>query len=344
MIDESEEKKPACDSPEDQADVETRRDFVSRRTFLKASILAAATGTGLVATACAPAPPQTITSPPLHPLEDKYPYVPPAPTATPNPSMLRFFTPDEAKLVDAITARLIPGTPEDPGAHEAGVVTYIDNLLPFNDGYDEPTYTQPPFVKTYEGPLPPEAATANPKQVVYVEKKESPRYGYQSKQTPQEQYRKGLESVDKFAQAKFGSKFVALSDAQKDELLKAMQEDQATGFDEPKAPSFFKLLLKHTGEGMFADPAYGGNRNLVGWKLVGYPGAHRAYTEFDLHDEKFDVAPQTLKQLPPFHPGEHNMNGAILPVQSEDKYPNQPPGSNMLQQILRWFGISRSGD
>jgi len=33
-------------------------------------------------------------------------------------------------------------------------------------------------------------------------------------------------------------------------------------------------------DGFFADPAYGGNRGKVGWKLVGYPGVAVAYKDF----------------------------------------------------------------
>jgi len=36
--------------------------------------------------------------------------------------------------------------------------------------------------------------------------------------------------------------------------------------------AFFALLLANTQEGFFADPIYGGNRDMVGWKLVGFPG------------------------------------------------------------------------
>jgi hypothetical protein len=28
---------------------------------------------------------------------------------------------------------------------------------------------------------------------------------------------------------------------------------------------------------MFCDPAHGGNRDLVGWRLLGYPGIHRVW-------------------------------------------------------------------
>ena len=41
---------------------------------------------------------------------------------------------------------------------------------------------------------------------------------------------------------------------------------------------FFDSLRNHTIEGMFSDPAHGGNRDLVGWKLLGYPGPQPSYS------------------------------------------------------------------
>jgi gluconate 2-dehydrogenase gamma chain len=40
----------------------------------------------------------------------------------------RFFTPEEARTVDAICEQIIPSD-QDPGAHQAGVVNYIDLQL-----------------------------------------------------------------------------------------------------------------------------------------------------------------------------------------------------------------------
>ena len=37
---------------------------------------------------------------------------------------------------------------------------------------------------------------------------------------------------------------------------------------------FFKQLLTNTKEGFFADPMYGGNHTLIGWKMIGFPGAN----------------------------------------------------------------------
>ena len=44
------------------------------------------------------------------------------------PPKFEFFTPEQAKEIDAITSRIIPTT-DTPGAHEAGVVYFIDHAL-----------------------------------------------------------------------------------------------------------------------------------------------------------------------------------------------------------------------
>jgi len=50
---------------------------------------------------------------------------------------------------------------------------------------------------------------------------------------------------------------------------------------------FFDLLLRNTEEGFFADPMYGGNRDKVGWKLIGFPGV--AAGNYDEHLTKHNV-------------------------------------------------------
>jgi len=35
--------------------------------------------------------------------------------------------------------------------------------------------------------------------------------------------------------------------------------------------AFFELVLKDVQEGFFADPIYGGNRDMAGWRMIGYP-------------------------------------------------------------------------
>ena len=59
---------------------------------------------------------------------------------------------------------------------------------------------------------------------------------------------------------------------------------------------FFEALLTITMEGFFADPIYGGNRDMAAWKMVGYPGLHASYRD-DLKtyfNKKYDKPPQSI--------------------------------------------------
>lgn len=87
-------------------------------------------------------------------------------------------------------------------------------------------------------------------------------------------YRQSLAAIDKGATAMGAASFAALSPAQRDALLKKVEAGKLAGV----TPQFFATLLEHTREGMFGDPMYGGNRNYVGWDLVGYPGVKLVWT------------------------------------------------------------------
>jgi gluconate 2-dehydrogenase gamma chain len=57
------------------------------------------------------------------------------------PPKLEFFTPEQAAEIDAITSRIIP-TDDSPGAHEAGVVYFIDRGLTTFGADDQKTYRE----------------------------------------------------------------------------------------------------------------------------------------------------------------------------------------------------------
>jgi gluconate 2-dehydrogenase gamma chain len=57
------------------------------------------------------------------------------------PPKFEFFTPEQAAEIDAITARIIP-TDELPGAHEAGVVYFIDRGLATFAADDQKAYRE----------------------------------------------------------------------------------------------------------------------------------------------------------------------------------------------------------
>ena len=108
----------------------------------------------------------------------------------------------------------------------------------------------------------------------------------------QEFYRRGLAQLDAYCGKTHGKPFRELSAAQQDQVLTALDEGKAAGFDWPTAQAFFNTLRTHTMEGMFADPIYGGNKDFAGWKLVGFPGAQMFYSPKDMEStEAFSRSP-----------------------------------------------------
>ena len=103
----------------------------------------------------------------------------------------------------------------------------------------------------------------------------------------QEFYRHGLTQLQAYCDATHKKPFGQLSSAQQDEVLTALESGKATGFDWPTAPAFFNVLRKHTMEGMFADPVYGGNKDFAGWRLVGFPGAQQLFTQEDMESQNW---------------------------------------------------------
>lgn len=305
---------------------------ITRRSFLKlAGVVLVSTSVVVVSESCSiTRKPGTSSSPAILPVSgtyvEKYPEVPFTPETLPTTRALQFFSVDEAKLMDAIAGRIIPGTPDDPGAREADVFIYIDHKLAYkkNNGFVEPTYFLPPFarvIKTEEPQSKPEAPATT--KEIPVKDTEIDRYGFQSKMKPQETYQKGLASVDKYAQMKYQKKFEDLSEAQQDQILEDMDNGNAKGFDQPSDRAFFKVLRDDVIEGMFSDPVYGGNKNMVGWSLIGYPGAQRAYTPVDLHTEGNVRPPQSIAQMHMFHPGQNANPNVVVPPSGSDLM--QPP-------------------
>ena len=78
---------------------------------------------------------------------------------------------------------------------------------------------------------------------------------------------------------------------QQDAYLRALQDGKR---DLGGVPSdvFFEALLAATLEGFFGDPVHGGNRDMAGWKLVGFPGAYANYYDVvDRYNVRFEAEP-----------------------------------------------------
>lgn len=100
--------------------------------------------------------------------------------------------------------------------------------------------------------------------------------GYQGKEGPQEIYRAGIRQL--------GGDFVRLAPAQQDDRLRQMENTL-----------FFQMLRQHTVEGMFCDPLHGGNANLVGWQMIGYPGPVMSFrSEITVYNKGMAYRPAPL--------------------------------------------------
>lgn len=92
-----------------------------------------------------------------------------------------------------------------------------------------------------------------------------------------EPMRSGLSDLQATASTRYGIEtFGALSTEQQDELLTLIQEEP-----------FFNTMRYLTISGMFALPEYGGNRNLIGWKLIGFEDRHMWMPPFGFYDADY---------------------------------------------------------
>jgi gluconate 2-dehydrogenase gamma chain len=161
----------------------------------------------------------------------------------------RFFTAHQAAVVTDAAARIAPGPGDDPaeaghpGAREAGASDYIDLMLGAFGVLDE----------AHEAPM---IFAGGPG---FVALDPVARIAWRARLADwRRRYADGIALLDRLA----GGDFTAAAPEDQDEILAR-----------PDAAEFTALLFQHTIEGMYADPAYGGNRGRVGWQDIGFPGA-----------------------------------------------------------------------
>jgi gluconate 2-dehydrogenase gamma chain len=115
-----------------------------------------------------------------------------------------------------------------------------------------------------------------------------------------ESYGLGLLAIDEEALLRHGNPFHRLSAAQQDALLQAVEKNEIEGF-ESNGSAFFSMVRNHTIEGTFSDPYYGGNRDYVGWDMLGYPGVRMGASPQEVTDEEtIEPSRQSAYDLPPF--------------------------------------------
>src|SRR5580704_8154709 len=87
-----------------------------------------------------------------------------------------------------------------------------------------------------------------------------------------ESYRLGLAAIDRISRQRYGTSFADSSENEQDAILAEVESGTLPGFVEPASGTFFELLRTHLQEGLFCDPVYRGNRDKLGWRILGHPG------------------------------------------------------------------------
>jgi gluconate 2-dehydrogenase gamma chain len=146
------------------------------------------------------------------------------------PPAFQTLDPAMAMELDAIASQIIPST-DGPGAHEAGVIYFIDRAL-----------------STFDMDL-------------------------------RESYRTGMGDVQKKRRDMFPSSasIATLTSEQQIQLVHAIE-----------ATEFFDLLRTHTLYGFLGNPSYGGNRDRIGWKLIGFEDRMAFHPPFGYYEAQAD--------------------------------------------------------
>ena len=166
------------------------------------------------------------------------------------------FSDHERATIEAAAARIVPAD-QDAGAREAGVIDYIEGLLA-SDEDEMGTDVSPREKKEYANFLLGSMGGRTEEQQATLFKLN----GLGSRH--RHAYCDGVVELDRLAgELRPGTDFCGLDDEGQDQVL--------TVLDERKDP-FFTLLLTHTMEGFYGHPRHGGNKDSVGWQMLGYPG------------------------------------------------------------------------
>jgi gluconate 2-dehydrogenase gamma chain len=191
--------------------------------------------------------------------------------ATAEPQAYLTLTAPEAAFISAAVDTLIPADELTPAGTDCGIVTFIDRQLASAWGGGAKMYRQGPFLKA------------------------KPQHGYQLPLTPREFFTAGIAAANAWSRKAYGKDFDRLASKEREAALKELEAGKAA-LPDFNGKQFFEALLQITMEGFFADPIYGGNRNKVSWKMVGFPGLPAVYANLieQYRNKRYVADPQSI--------------------------------------------------
>jgi gluconate 2-dehydrogenase gamma chain len=218
--------------------VDDQNELQRRRSFLLNAGLA-----GVASLTSLPLPAQTSTAK-AHPTTK----------SEPAPNTYLSLGPDEAAFVEALVNILCPADELSPSGVDCGLAIYMDRQLAGPYGQGDRRYLRGPF------------------------KQGKPELGLQLPLTPEQFFKAGVAAVNAACIRAHGSTFDQLAPASTEAVLKDIDAGRMTDDRLPLASWFNEIVYPLFIEGCFADPMYGGNRDAVFWKMLGYPGLPATHT------------------------------------------------------------------
>jgi gluconate 2-dehydrogenase gamma chain len=218
--------------------VDDQNEHKSRRSFLLKAGLA-----GVASLASLPLPAETTT-----------PKSQPSAKSEPPANAYLSLGSDEAAFVEALVNILCPADGFSPSGVDCGLAIYIDRQLAGPYGQGDRRYLRGPF------------------------RQGKPELGLQLPLTPEQFFKAGIAVVNAACIRDHAKGFDQLVPASAEAILKDIDAGRMTDDRLPLASWFNDLVYPLFYEGCFADPIYGGNRDAVFWKMLGYPGLPATHT------------------------------------------------------------------
>lgn len=107
-------------------------------------------------------------------------------------------------------------------------------------------------------------------------------------------YERGLEKLNQLTRSKCpdARTFADATDGQQQALLAELESEHVRGEDERRlgpenSGEFFQTIRLHTVLGFLVDPSAGGNRDYIGWKVVGRDPSESFSAPFGYYDKNY---------------------------------------------------------
>jgi gluconate 2-dehydrogenase gamma chain len=195
-----------------------------------------------------------------------------------------FFSEHEWDTIEAAAARIIP-TDHDPGAREARVIVFIDRYLSGIDFH---------------------YAAADGSGFLRMAGKDAVAARARNRDM-QRLYREGVHELDAVSRELSEADFKDATPDIQDRVLERVSgspkpapisltsrevfHSRLQGSTDDGMP-FFPTLCLHVRQGFYADPVYGGNKDRIGWRVIGFPGPESLR---DTMDGTYTTAPHFVQ-------------------------------------------------